>query len=395
MEVLQLGDVISDNNPTSWAENFNNESKIQNNEPISPGRAPYVRTMFEYFQQAPEIQSMTNANYDHSNILQDYNNYNNYQPIPILSSSPKSSLSHTIPSESKVNSGSITNSAKFGGKLQRRKTIFDNPYYSFSKVDNPDYASLNTPPPPKPNRQPPPIPAPSKPLPQVPGSNTNGQNMPIPSPSNNYPTPSLSGPDLGQMTMQLAPISDSSFSQLGSGIGSTGLKNLGNTCFMNSVIQCLSGTVPFARYFLDVLWSDSYTFVSPVTFKEAIGRFAPQFSGTEQQDSQEFLSFLLDGLHEDLNIIKEKPKILELTPQEEEEREYLPSQMVSEMEWEKYLMQEILDGDDAWNCPRCKCRRRATKQLTISRLPDVLLIHLKRFSFNGPFRDKLETMFSI
>ncbi|RIA96486.1 hypothetical protein C1645_687798 [Glomus cerebriforme] len=424
------GLLIPNDNPTSWVENVNNERYGL------------------FFQQTPSVQSMTNVNYvDHSSNLQNYNNYQITSKIgQPLSSSPPPILSQTNSNGSKVNPISVTPSTKFGGKLQRRRTIFDNPYYSFSEVDNPDYAP---PKPPKPNREPPPIPAPKKPLPQVPESTST-------------------------------PISDSSFSRLGSGIGSTGLKNLGNTCFMNSIIQCLSGTVPFARYFLDgsykrhinktnpfgtkgvlaeafatlikVLWDDSYTFVSPVTFKEAIGRFAPQFSGTEQHDSQEFLSFLLDGLHEDLNIIKNKPNIPELTPEEEEKMEYLPSHIVSEMEWEKYLMrnssvvvslfqgqfrntlrcltcyktsttynafmcltlpiphnyngervdlhqclnsfikEEILDGDDAWNCPRCKCRRRATKQLTISRLPDVLLIHLKRFSFNGPFRDKLETM---
>ena len=41
----------------------------------------------------------------------------------------------------------------------------------------------------------------------------------------------------------------------------------------------------------------------------AVGRFAPQFSGYQQQDSQELLTFLLDGLHEDLNRIKKKPYI--------------------------------------------------------------------------------------
>lgn len=35
--------------------------------------------------------------------------------------------------------------------------------------------------------------------------------------------------------------------------------------------------------------------------------------------------------------------------------------------------------------------RKATKRLSLSRLPPVLLIQLKRFSFNGPFTDKLET----
>jgi ubiquitin carboxyl-terminal hydrolase 8 len=43
------------------------------------------------------------------------------------------------------------------------------------------------------------------------------------------------------------------------------------------------------------------------------------------------------------------------------------------------------------NCPKCKVKRRAKKQLTISRLPEILLIHLKRFYFSGPFRNKIET----
>ncbi len=49
--------------------------------------------------------------------------------------------------------------------------------------------------------------------------------------------------------------------------------------------------------------------VTPRSFKAKIGRFAPQFSGYAQHDSQEFLAFLLDGLHEDTNRIKNKPYI--------------------------------------------------------------------------------------
>jgi ubiquitin carboxyl-terminal hydrolase 4/11 len=61
---------------------------------------------------------------------------------------------------------------------------------------------------------------------------------------------------------------------------------------------------------LSQIYSDtsSGTF-SPTQFKRVIARYAPSFSGYGQQDSQEFLLFLLDGLQEDLNRIKNKPYI--------------------------------------------------------------------------------------
>ncbi|KAI0352107.1 cysteine proteinase [Trametes cingulata] len=261
-------------------------------------------------------------------------------------------------------------------------------------------------------------------------------------------------------------------------IGTSGLKNLGNTCYMNSTIQCLSATVPFARFFTDGRWKSAVNMVnpmgtkgnlanafanilrelwqgengtlSPVTFRRSICSHAPQFSGSEQHDSQEFLSFLLDGLHEDLNRILQKPQITS-TPEREAELERLPTQIASEQEWQIYRMrddslvvdffqgqyrnrmecmtchrtsttyntfmyltlpipttrgnskvtlqqcidafvkEEVMEKSDAWHCPHCKTLRRATKRLSLSRLPPVLLIHLKRFSAKGPFTDKIET----
>ena len=57
----------------------------------------------------------------------------------------------------------------------------------------------------------------------------------------------------------------------------------------------------------------------------------------------------------------------------------------------KFMEEEILDGDDACNCSRCKTRRRAKKVLSIAKLPTILLIHLKRFYYQGPFKNKIET----
>ena len=46
--------------------------------------------------------------------------------------------------------------------------------------------------------------------------------------------------------------------------------------------------------------------VTPRAFKAAIANFAPQFAGYAQQDSQELVMFLLDGLHEDLNRVSNR-----------------------------------------------------------------------------------------
>jgi len=43
------------------------------------------------------------------------------------------------------------------------------------------------------------------------------------------------------------------------------------------------------------------------------------------------------------------------------------------------------------DCPRCKVKRKATKRLSLARLPPILLIHLKRFEANGRFSDKIDT----
>lgn len=51
---------------------------------------------------------------------------------------------------------------------------------------------------------------------------------------------------------------------------------------------------------------------------------------------------------------------------------------------------EILSENDAWYCPRCKEHRRASKTLELWTAPDILVVHLKRFSSQGRLRDKLD-----
>ncbi|KAK8125673.1 ubiquitin carboxyl-terminal hydrolase-like protein [Apiospora kogelbergensis] len=134
------------------------------------------------------------------------------------------------------------------------------------------------------------------------------------------------------------PVTRGRAQKSGRTIGCTGLSNLGNTCYMNSALQCVRSVEELTKYFLSREWEkeinrdnvlahngdvaaayahllhDIYkepppNSVTPRQFKNTIGRYAPAFSGYGQQDSQEFLGFLLDGLQEDLSRIKKKPYI--------------------------------------------------------------------------------------
>ena len=54
--------------------------------------------------------------------------------------------------------------------------------------------------------------------------------------------------------------------------------------------------------------------------------------------------------------------------------------------------EEILSEQDMWYCPRCKEHRRASKKFELWKTPDVLIMHLKRFSSSGYRRDKLDVL---
>ncbi len=54
------------------------------------------------------------------------------------------------------------------------------------------------------------------------------------------------------------------------------------------------------------MWTGNSDSLAPSRLKKKLGQFATQFSGYGQQDSQELISYLIDGLQEDLNLVKKK-----------------------------------------------------------------------------------------
>ena len=252
-----------------------------------------------------------------------------------------------------------------------------------------------------------------------------------------------------------------------SGRSLVGLKNLGNTCYMNSCIQCLSHTEDLrpklqtamdnrqinqqSRYKGGVAKAMTELVVRlnrgapktaevPKDLKREMGRVHRMFAGFAQQDSQELLRYLLDGLHEDTNRIKGKVKWEELKDIEGESDEnkaarywenhsvrndspitdLFTGQLMSVLKCkacghrsasfdpvmdvsvplvkpsgrkmeslntlkkclDEYVAEELLQKMEAVYCSKCKDHKSHTKSLSFARLPKVLVVHLKRFERN-------------
>lgn len=172
--------------------------------------------------------------------------------------------------------------------------------------------------------------------------------------------------------------------------------------------------------------------VSPANFKYAFSRHQSKFSGLGQQDSQEFLRYLINGIHEESNQASRRPRrsVPPKSPKSAEEAwsqyrdivddsplvDIAVGQMCSTIIcsvcrnksycwdpfWdlslplvrgrhscklsdviEDFVAKETLDGDERPICSNCKKATRSTKQIDICRLPQLLILHLKKFTNDG------------
>ena len=128
--------------------------------------------------------------------------------------------------------------------------------------------------------------------------------------------------------------------------GLCGSENLGNTCFMNSSIACLSNCTELTTFFLSKdyrnylnksnknglkgkladawykllksYWKTDENYGNPFEIKKLIAKKYKKFESFEQQDANEFITLFLELLNEDLNEIKNK-KYVQLDEQKTKE----------------------------------------------------------------------------
>ncbi|CAI9735515.1 ubiquitin carboxyl-terminal hydrolase 31 [Octopus vulgaris] len=169
--------------------------------------------------------------------------------------------------------------------------------------------------------------------------------------------------------------------------GTVGLYNHGNTCFMNAVLQCISNASFLSGYFvmghykeelknnknvckkfgssgevteqlgilLRSIWSGKYNPDISSDFKTVIGKYNSQFKGFNQHDAQEFLLWLLDQVHEDLNLPIKKSKNNQQGKFSSEKRT-----MVSELSLSKQtIIYQMFRGLYQSSLTCLKCRRQS------------------------------------
>tara|TARA_Y100000385_G_C13018967_1_gene605239 strand:- start:483 stop:1343 length:861 start_codon:yes stop_codon:yes gene_type:complete len=202
----------------------------------------------------------------------------------------------------------------------------------------------------------------------------------------------------------------------------SGLRNLGNTCYLNSGLQLLLSNDKFKEYFLtnnfksnqlntiknfieDYIKSD---IASPLKIVKMISNRKSIFDRGSQNDTSEFIIFLFDIIEEELkkekknNFLKDLYKLDFQTSIKCKVRSCLT---ISTTNYDDYFLfldipndklnldldncyrllksKVKLEGDEMYYCEKCQEKRIASKKIEIAEWPDNLIIVLKRFQLRG------------
>ncbi|XP_075436136.1 ubiquitin carboxyl-terminal hydrolase 36-like isoform X2 [Ascaphus truei] len=214
-----------------------------------------------------------------------------------------------------------------------------------------------------------------------------------------------------------------------------GLQNLGNTCFLNSTVQCLTYTPPLANYLLSKehsrncqqggfcmlcimqnhliqAFANSGNAIKPVSFIRELKKIARHFRFGSQEDAHEFLRYTIDAMQKAcLNgytkldrqsqattlvhqifggSLRSRVKCSVCKSVSDTYDPYLDialeirnsANIVRALE--QFVKSDALSGENAYMCAKCKKKVPASKRFSVHRASNVLTLSLKRFAnFSG------------
>lgn len=214
-----------------------------------------------------------------------------------------------------------------------------------------------------------------------------------------------------------------------------GLHNLGNTCFLNSTVQCLTYTPPLANYLLSrehtrgchqgsfcmlcvmqnhivQAFANSGNAIKPVSFIRDLRKIARHFRFGNQEDAHEFLRYTIDAMQKAClsgcakldrqtqattlvhqifgGYLRSRVKCSVCKSVSDTYDPYLDvaleirqaANIVRALEL--FVKPDVLSGENAYMCAKCKKKVPASKRFTIHRTSNVLTLSLKRFAnFSG------------